>query len=41
MGGAHKEKGHLRCNKRPKSGEEMPKEGSDSGGWERYRTCYR
>jgi hypothetical protein len=32
MGGAHKEKGHLRCHKWPKSGEETPKEGSDSGG---------
>jgi hypothetical protein len=31
MGGAHKEKGRLRCHKRPKSREETPKEGSDSG----------
>jgi hypothetical protein len=27
----HKEKGRLRCHKRPKSREETPKEGSDSG----------
>jgi hypothetical protein len=27
-----KKKGRLRCHKRPKSREEMPKEGSDSGG---------
>ena len=31
MGGAHKKKGRLRCHKRPKSREETPKEGSDSG----------
>ena len=30
-GGAHKKKGRLRCHKRPKSREETPKEGSDSG----------
>jgi len=30
----HKKKGRLRCHKRPKSREETPKEGSDSG---RYR----
>jgi hypothetical protein len=30
--------GRLRCHKRPKSREETPKEGSDSGlGWGRYR----
>jgi hypothetical protein len=29
--GAHKKKGRLRCHKRPKSREETPKEGSDSG----------
>jgi hypothetical protein len=28
----HKRKGRLRCHKRPKSREETPKEGSDSGG---------
>jgi hypothetical protein len=27
----HKKKGRLRCHKRPKSREETPKEGSDSG----------
>jgi hypothetical protein len=27
-----KKKGRLRCHKRPKSREETPKEGSDSGG---------
>jgi hypothetical protein len=31
MRGAHKKKGRLRCHKRPKSREETPKEGSDSG----------
>jgi hypothetical protein len=31
MGGAHKKKGRLRCHKRPKSREETPKEGNDSG----------
>ena len=31
MGGAHKKKGRLRCHKRPKSREETPKAGSDSG----------
>ena len=32
--GAHKKKGRLRYHKRPKSREETPKEGSDSGwGW--------
>jgi hypothetical protein len=31
MEGAHKKKGRLRCHKRPKSREETPKEGSDSG----------
>ena len=31
IGGAHKKKGRLRCHKRPKSREETPKEGSDSG----------
>jgi hypothetical protein len=31
----HKKKGRLRCHKRPKSREETPNEGSDSG--ERYR----
>jgi hypothetical protein len=31
MGGAHKKKDRLRCHKRPKSREETPKEGSDSG----------
>jgi hypothetical protein len=31
MGGAHKKKGRLRCHKRPKSREETPEEGSDSG----------
>jgi len=30
-GGAHKKKGRRRCHKRPKSREETPKEGSDSG----------
>ncbi|MET4203949.1 hypothetical protein ABIA95_005970 [Bradyrhizobium sp. LA8.1] len=30
-----KRKGRLRCHKRPKSREETPKEGSDSG--KRYR----
>jgi hypothetical protein len=30
-GGAHKKKGRLRCHERPKSREETPKEGSDSG----------
>src|SRR6266436_4636220 len=30
-GDAHKKKGRLRCHKRPKSREETPKEGSDSG----------
>src|SRR6266481_8524888 len=30
-GGAHKKKGRLRCHRRPKSREETPKEGSDSG----------
>jgi hypothetical protein len=30
--GVHKQKDRLRCHKRPKSREEMPKEGSDSGG---------
>ena len=29
--GKHKKKGRLRCHKRPKSREETPKEGSDSG----------
>jgi hypothetical protein len=29
--GAHKKKGRLRFHKRPKSREETPKEGSDSG----------
>jgi hypothetical protein len=29
--GVHKKKGRLRCHKRPKSREETPKEGSDSG----------
>ena len=29
--GAYKKKGRLRCHKRPKSREETPKEGSDSG----------
>ncbi len=29
--GAHKKKGRLRCHKRPKSREETPKKGSDSG----------
>ena len=28
---AHKKKGRLRCHRLPKSGEETPKEGSDSG----------
>jgi hypothetical protein len=27
----HKKKGRLRCHRRPKSREETPKEGSDSG----------
>src|SRR6266436_2588454 len=36
-GGAHKKKGRLRCHKRPKSREETPKEGSDSGVGGRYR----
>jgi hypothetical protein len=31
MRGSHKKKGRLRCHKRPKSREETPKEGSDSG----------
>ena len=35
-GGIHKKKGRLRCHKRPKSGEETPKGGNDSGGG-----CYR
>jgi hypothetical protein len=30
-GGSHKRKGRLRCHKQPKSREETPKEGSDSG----------
>ena len=30
VGGAHK-RGRLRCHKRPKSSEETPKEGNDSG----------
>jgi hypothetical protein len=30
--GIHKKKGRLRCHKRPKSREETPKEGNDSGG---------
>jgi hypothetical protein len=30
-GTSQKKKGHLRCHKRPKSREETPKEGSDSG----------
>jgi hypothetical protein len=33
----HKKKGRLRCHKRPKSREETPKEGSDSGVGGRYR----
>ena len=34
----HKEKGRLRCHKRPKSRDETPKESSDSGvGLGRYR----
>jgi len=35
----HKKKGRLRCHRRPKSREETPKEGSDSGVWVggRYR----
>ena len=40
--GIHKKKGRLRCHKRPKSREETPKEGSDSG-WGtggRYRMPY-
>jgi hypothetical protein len=37
MGGAHKKKGRLRCHKRPKSREETPKEGSDSGVGGSYR----
>jgi hypothetical protein len=28
-----KQEGRLRCHKRPKSREETPKEGSDSGGY--------
>jgi hypothetical protein len=35
--GIRKKKGRLRCHKRPKSGEETPKEGNDSGGGGRYR----
>jgi hypothetical protein len=31
--GIHKKKGRLRCHKRPKSREETPKEGNDSGGY--------
>ena len=34
--GAHKKKGRLRCHRRPKSREETPKEGSDSGGATAY-----
>jgi len=30
-GGIHKKKGRLRCRKRPKSREETPMEGCDSG----------
>jgi hypothetical protein len=37
--GIHKKKGRLRCHKRPKSREETPKAGSDSG-WERVATAY-
>jgi hypothetical protein len=36
--GAHKKKGRLRCHKRPKSREETPKEGSDSGSATAYPT---
>ena len=37
----HRKKGRLRCHKRPKSREETPKEGSDSGWGEcRYRLTY-
>ena len=36
-----KKKGRLRCHRRPKSREETPKEGSDSGAEVGVATAYR